>query len=236
MEDRSNGDRDDFGWVQGEIIRGLRAEGFHADHLSILETKTTAISDAIRAFHDQRQALAASGRYSARGLSEVLQDLAVRTAADVRRLLDDTHLKNNIKQVRDTLKPVKMDPMESLTRLWRLMEIRQLYASEGLATGDTIKGRQAFYEAQAAGDVDAMEALSTWPRQGVLPPELKAEVRRVQEEARDPLTAQKLRDLEALQAQWDRLKRDALQALPLPQADPVAEVARGEASSVDATT
>jgi hypothetical protein len=234
MQGQSNGDVGDFGWVQSEILRGLRAEGFNIDHLQGLEERTLAVSQAIRAFYDQYRQLAASGRYSPRGLSDAAQELAAKTAADVRRLLDDVHLKQNIRQTANGLKPTKADPIEVLTRLWTSMEIRQLLSAEGLMTGDTVMGMKAFYEAQAAGDMDTLEALATWPRQGVLPPELKAEVRRAQDDARDPLTAQKLRDLEALQVQLDRLRRDALNALPLPQDDPIAAVARGEAAEGEA--
>jgi hypothetical protein len=234
MEAQRNGDVGDFGWVQRKILEGLTREGANPDHLAVLGEKIAAIETHLQAFGAKRRQLGDSGKYTRQGLEEAERELAAPVAGEIRKLMDDTHLRNNILQTeRELANTTKSDPTEALVNFWREMEYRTIFQQMGVA-GDPIKANLAYREALAKGDVLAMQALENWPLGSpVDDAALLAQGRQARDAARNPIAAKKLSELRQLQAAMSRVARDALQELPLQQADPIAAMARGESVSAE---
>jgi hypothetical protein len=148
------------------------------------------------------------------------------------------HLEQNILDHKAKLAPkVNGDPTVALLEFWKRMEIRAVSERLGLtlidaATGvmryDVVKFNQLYTEALNRGDHQAMLALEEWPIACPVDPALVSEGQATRLAAADPVTAQKLEELEALHQAYTSTLQDALQELPLPQSDLIAEVARGE--------
>jgi hypothetical protein len=229
MQEQSNGDIGDFGWVQRKILEGMTREGANPDHLAMLGEKIAAIETHLEAFRAMRKRLGDSGKYTAAGLREAERELAAPIAGEIKKLMDDTHLRNNILQTeRELANTTKPDPTEALVNFWREMEYRTIYQQMGIA-GDPIKANLAYREALARGDVLAMQSLENWPLGSpVNDAELIAQGREARDMARNPLAAKKLSELRQLQEAMSRVARDALQELPLPAPDPIAQAAGHE--------
>jgi hypothetical protein len=229
MQAQSNGDIGDFGWVQRKILEGLTREGANPDHISALGEKIAAIETHLQTFQTKRRQLGDSGRFTRQGLEEAERELAAPVAGEIRKLMDDTHLRNNILQVeRESANTTKPDPTEALVNFWKEMEIRTVYQALGIV-GDPVKANLAYREALSRQDHLAMQALENWPLGSpVDDAELIAQGREARDAARNPIAAKKLGELRQLQAAMARVAKDALQELPLAQADPIAAQAAGQ--------
>jgi hypothetical protein len=236
MQERGNGNVGDFGWVQSKILEGLIRDGFNLDFVESLREKIAAIEMHVQAFRATRQQLGDSGKYTPQGLVEAERELAVPVAGEIRKLMDDTHLRNNILQTeRELNSTTKPDPTEALVNFWREMEYRTIYQQMGIV-GDPIKANLAYREALAKGDVLAMRSLENWPLGSPVDDvALLAQGREARDMARNPLAAKKLSELRQLQEAMARVARDALQELPLAQPDPLEQLARGESVSAGET-
>jgi hypothetical protein len=232
MQGQSNGDVSDFGWVQRKILEGMTREGANPDHISALGEKIAAIEAHLQAFRATRQRLGDSGKYTASGLAEAARELAAPVAGEIKKLLDDTYLRQNILQTeRELVNTTRQDPTEALVSFWREMEYRTIFQQLGVA-GDPIKANLAYREAMSKGDVLAMQALENWPLGSpVTDAALLAEGRQARDMARNPLAAKKLSELRQLQEAMARVAKDALQELPLSPPDPLEQLARGETVS-----
>jgi hypothetical protein len=228
MQAQSNWDID-FGWVQRKILEGLTRDGANPDHLAMLGEKIAAIEAHLQAFRAKRRQLGDSGKYTRQGLEEAERELAAPIAGEIRKLMDDTHLRNNILQTgRELANTTKPDPAETLMHFWKEMEIRTVYQAMGIV-GDPLKANLAYREALSRQDHLAMQALENWPLG--LPVDdaaLIAQGREARDAARNPIAAKKLSELRQLQVAMSQIAKDALQELPLPSPDPIAEVAAGQ--------
>jgi hypothetical protein len=190
MQEQNNGDVGDFGWVQRKILEGLTRDGANPDHLAVLGEKIAAIELHLQTFRTKRRQLGDSGKYTRQGLEEAARELAAPIAGEIKRLLDTTHLKNNLAQKRTKLQPPATGDMaDRIIAHFTMMELRTIYQAQGV---NIAQGQQQ--------------------RQATL----------------NPMLAKEVRELETLHEQFQRITKDALQELPLPTPDPIAEVAAGQ--------
>jgi hypothetical protein len=230
QEDNGNGhplDPGSFGWTQGRILRNLEADGLNAEYVESLRTKAGTVHAVLQKFHAKRRELGDSGKYTESGLADALADLASKAAAEIRRVCDDSHLRNNIRQTEAQLRPPAGDPIAQLGDLWRAMEIRQIFLSQGLAD-DPVRAAMAYRDAMQRGDHLTMQALETWPLGSpVKDLTLLAEGRAARQAASDPVGARKLQDLQTFHEVLTQLTKDAIGELPLNAPDPIAQQASG---------
>jgi hypothetical protein len=185
------------------------------------------VAQVLSEFHRQRRELGDSGKFSAAGLAEAIAELAAQVAGQVKRITDDSHVLNNLRQTEAQLAPKAVDPVERLYALWQQMEIRQLLASQGIAD-DEARARLFYLEALERGDHLAMLALEEWPLGSpVRDTELIERGKQARQEARDPVAAKKLGELKTFHSTLAQLTRHALKELPTIELDPLAQMAAG---------
>jgi hypothetical protein len=231
----SNGDIASFGWVQGRILQSMASDGtLNPDHAAGLAKDISAIESLLQGYRARRKQLGDSGKYTAAGLREAEAELAAPVIAEIRKILDPRHLDNNIAQKRRALQAGPPgDPTQQL-----LHEIRALrediavqntqYAIQAMKLADDpLKAEMLYKEALAGHDHLTQKALERWPLRSPISDELRRQGEAQRESAGNPLLAAEVRELEALRTERQRVLRDALQELPLPQPDPIAEMAAG---------
>jgi hypothetical protein len=229
---QSNGTQDptSFVTVQGKILRNLEAAGdLNVNDFEVLLGKTSEVSEVLQEFHRARRTLGDSGKFTESGLREALADAASRAAANVRRLTDDTVLKEHIRQVRARLAPKPGDPIAALGDLWRQMEARQLLAAQGVAD-DPLRAAMVYRDAMQRDDHLTMQALETWPLGSpVKDASLLAEGQEARYAASDPVNAKKLAELQVFQQVLGQIAKDALRELPVGEPDVIAQQAQADA-------
>jgi hypothetical protein len=234
---QQNGDSIDFAWVQQGILRGLESSGMNPHHLQALQEKVRAISERLESFRTRRAEMGNSGRFSLKGLQDAEQEEAAKVAGELKRLMDSTHLENNLRQKRQALQKGRTsDANELLTEIRGLREDIRVnstmnsIAAMNIPFTDTLRYEQLYRDALAAGDFITARALEEWPIKSPISPELRQQGQRQRADALDPLLSKEIRELETLHEQFTRITRDALQELPL-QDDPIARMAAGELES-----
>jgi hypothetical protein len=235
-----------FSWVLGKRLEALTAQGLAPEAIESLRGRGESVAAALQTYRAKRQAAGDSGKSSAVGLRDIEQTLASEAAGVIRRAMDDTKvggqggltlLRQGIAQQRAKLQPkVNGDPTQAIVAFLRQQEIRAFLVGMGVQ-GDPVKAGLAYREAMARGDVDTLMALETWPMGSpVADPELIAQGQAQRAQAVDPIAAAKVQELERLAEAYERTLADALQELPLPAPDPVAEMAAGESDTSEGTS
>jgi hypothetical protein len=236
---QQNGDTLDFSWVQSRILQSLEAQGMNPDHLEALRQKVRGINELLESFRAKRKEMGDSGRYSAKGLEEAAAELAANVAGEIKRLMDDTHLRNNLAQKRAKLQASPpgdttqrlLDAINGLREDLRVQSTQYSIQALGIAPNDSVQFHLLYQEALERNDIITQRALEEWPIRSPISDALRQQGQRQREMARDPLLSREIQDLETLHEQFTRITKDALQELPLPSRDPLEAMARGESDA-----
>ena len=206
------------------------------DALNGLQDRGATVAAALADYRAKRQEAGSSGKSSAQGLRDLEGELAATASGEIRRALDDTHLRQNIAQTKAKLAPKVADPTVALLGFWQRMELRSTFAAgltyQDATTGqvryDTVKFNDLYRSALTAGNQTLCQALEEWPTvNGQCPVEAQlvqhGQAQRLR--ATDPVAAKALDEQETIQQAMEAMRRDALQELPRVIADPIAEMA-----------
>ena len=237
----SNGELGGFAWLHTKRLEALRARGLHPEALKGLQACGATVAAALADYRTKRHEAGSSGKFSAQGLRDLEGELAATASGDIRRALDDTHLRENMAQTKAKLAPKVADPTVALLGFWQRMELRSTFAAgltyQDATTGqlryDSLKFDDLYRSALAAGNQTLCQALEEWPTvNGQCPVEAQlvqqGQAQRLR--AVDPVAAKALDEQETIQRAMEAMRRDALQELPLPADDPIAAMAGPSAS------